>query len=104
MRFDDSEKNSQNSRIYDVLSHYGLMNRIYNAQSSEWLQQIDFGHVQQILKQDRIKSLNYLLKEYFNTKTIIKRIFGLINSVIYFISIILLILKFFLNRHLFCIL
>lgn len=61
MRFDDSEKNSQNSRIYDVLSHYGLMNRIYNAQSSEWLQQIDFGHVQQILKQDRIKSLNYLL-------------------------------------------
>lgn len=33
MRFKDSDKSSQNSRIYDVLNHYGLSSRIYNNEN-----------------------------------------------------------------------
>ncbi len=37
IRFNDSNPNSQNSRVYDVLAHYGLMGQIYNKESDEWL-------------------------------------------------------------------
>lgn len=37
VRFNDANPNSPNSRVYDVLTHYGLMGQIYNKESDEWL-------------------------------------------------------------------
>lgn len=61
MRFMDDDKKSQNSRIYDVLAHYNLKNRIYSADSLEWTKQINYHEVQRILTQDRKKSTDYLV-------------------------------------------
>lgn len=66
MRFKDSDIKSQNSRIYDVLTHYHLMDRIYRADSDEWLQDIDYSEVQEILTKDRSSSLSYLTEAIEN--------------------------------------
>lgn len=61
IRFMDDDKKSQNSRIYDLLTHYDLMNRIYSADSLEWTEQINYQEVQRILTQDRKLSTDYLI-------------------------------------------
>ena len=61
MRFKDEVKDSQNSRIYDLLKHYGLINRIYNEKSEEWVSPIDYSNASQLLKDDRERSLKYLI-------------------------------------------
>lgn len=61
MRFKDADNASQNSRIYDVLSHYNLMDRIYSDESDRWHSKIDFNNVNQILELSRKKSLAYLI-------------------------------------------
>lgn len=61
VRFKDSDGNSQNSRIYDVLNHYHLGNRIYKAGGEDWYGYIDYVKVQEILEADRIFSENYLI-------------------------------------------
>lgn len=66
MRFDDSDKQSQNSRIYDVLNHYGLSERIYNAESDSWTANIDFSNPHKILEDDRKKSTDYLINAIEN--------------------------------------
>lgn len=62
MRFKDSDKVSQNSRIYDVLNHYQLMNRIYSERAKEWSYNIDFTSSNEQLEEDRKTSLDYLVK------------------------------------------
>lgn len=62
LRFNDKDSSSQNSRIYDVLSHYGLMSRLYSRDDSAWLQDIDYSSVNRILAKDRAFSLNYLME------------------------------------------
>ena len=61
MRFSDSDKVSQNSRIYDVLTHYQLMDRIFSDQISKWSHVIDFTFSNKQLEEDRKKSLDYLV-------------------------------------------
>ena len=60
MRFKDSDKSSQNSRIYDVLNHYGLSSRIYNNEKSDWALPIDYSLITKKLDSDREKSVNFL--------------------------------------------
>lgn len=60
MRFNDSDKSSQNSRIYDVLNHYGLSSRIYNNEKSDWALPIDYSLITKKLDSDREKSVNFL--------------------------------------------
>lgn len=60
LRFKDTDKASQNSRIYDLLAHYGLMDRIYNLSTSSWAMGIDYSNVQDILNFDREKSICFL--------------------------------------------
>lgn len=61
MRFQDSDKKSQNSRLYDLLEHYGLMYRIYQKDSDQWSSPIDYQKVQKKLDKDRKFSMNYLV-------------------------------------------
>lgn len=60
LRFSDNSKTSQNSRIYDMLSHYGLSDQLYNNSSSVWLNPINYDGVNTILGSDREKSWAYL--------------------------------------------
>lgn len=66
MRFKDSDKVSQNSRIYDVLNHYQLMNRIYSDKTTEWSDSIDFKYSNMLLEEDRKYSLDYLVNAIKN--------------------------------------
>lgn len=66
IRFDDDDKQSQNSRIYDVLEHYGLRNRIYSKKNDSWTKYIDYSAVSNILNSDREKSISYLLNSIEN--------------------------------------
>lgn len=62
LRFKDTDKESQNSRIYDILNHYGLRSKIYSSDNEdEWLKKIDYTLVQAILAKDRIESVNFLI-------------------------------------------
>ena len=61
LRFKDDAIESQNSRIYDVLSHYGLTKRIYSTMSDDWAQPIDYIHTTELLKADRDRSLKFLI-------------------------------------------
>ena len=62
LRFDDTDLSSQNSRIYNILTHYGLMRRLYNKESVAWLSDIDYSDVKRILNADKIFSEQYLVK------------------------------------------
>lgn len=66
IRFKDSDKASQNSRIYDVLSHYNMMDRIYNEENENWRGKIDFSISNKQLEIDRKKSLDYLINAIEN--------------------------------------
>lgn len=61
MRFQQSDKKSQNSRIQDLLKHYGLTNRIYNKDLSEWVKTVDYTPIQNTLVYDRKHSMDYLI-------------------------------------------
>ena len=60
LRFKDDDQKSQNSRIYDVLKHFDLMNRIYEKGSMKWTKSIDYQPIQEILNKDRQQSMSYL--------------------------------------------
>lgn len=59
IRFNNQDVKSQNSRIFDLLRKYNLNDRVFNNQLN--LYKIDYNYVQQILENDRAKSLDFLL-------------------------------------------
>lgn len=61
LRFKDTDKKSQNSRIYDILNHYKLSSRLYSSGTGEWINEIKYAPVQAILKEDRNKSVKFLI-------------------------------------------
>lgn len=60
LRFKEREGISQNSRIYDILEHYGLRYKLYSSENDDWVKNIDYAKVQKLLNVDRKKSLAYL--------------------------------------------
>ena len=60
LRFVDTDISSQNSRIYDILSHYNLKNRIFET-SAQWYLPIQFKQSEEILISDREKSIQFLI-------------------------------------------
>ena len=60
LRFKDADGLSQNSRIYDILKHYGLLARLYEGDSASWWKPVDYSIVQKQLDMDREQSLSYL--------------------------------------------
>lgn len=61
LRFDDTDCFSQNSRIYDLLNHYQLNNRLYGCGENVF-DKIDFSQAQTILENDRRDSLSFLIE------------------------------------------
>lgn len=62
----DSDTASQNSRIYDSLSHYNLVSHIYNKDSALWHETIDYTPVQAQLSKDRERSEKFLINAIEN--------------------------------------
>lgn len=61
LRFKDSDRGSQNSRIYDVLETFKLQNRLYNEMQDMWSKPIDFKESHAILNRLRIDSTDWLI-------------------------------------------
>ena len=61
LRFKDSDSTSQNSRIYDILSTFGLMGQLYNKNSETWVQLIDFSKFAEKLSKLREDSVSWLI-------------------------------------------
>lgn len=61
MRFQDNDNFSQNSRIYDLLNHYGLISRIYSEIKDDWSKPILYTNITNQLQTDRKESLEFLV-------------------------------------------
>lgn len=61
LRFKDSDKGSQNSRIYDVLDTFKLQNRLYNEMQEMWSKPIDYKESHEILNHLRTDSTDWLI-------------------------------------------
>lgn len=61
LRFKDSDKGSQNSRIYDVLDTFKLQNRLYNEMQDIWSKPIDYKESHAILDHLRTDSTDWLI-------------------------------------------
>lgn len=61
LRFKDSDKGSQNSRIYDVLETFKLQNRLYNEMQEMWSKPIDYKESHEILNHLRTDSTDWLI-------------------------------------------
>lgn len=58
---------SQNGRMYDILSRYGLSNKLYrSAEDTAWQQPIDYAKVDPIIEKEIAESMAYLKKEIAN--------------------------------------
>lgn len=66
MRFKDSDIFSQNSRIYDLLGRYSLMYKIYSNEHTDWMNEIPYNEVNNLLLRDRSMSLNFLVESIEN--------------------------------------
>ncbi len=60
-RFLDDNPQSQNSRIYDLLSHYGLQDRLYTGDLPTNITAVNSKVVQDIVYKDRQYGLSYLV-------------------------------------------
>lgn len=57
---------SQNGRMYDILSRYGILYKLYNPDNTEWLKPIDFDYVDKIMNVEIDDSLKFLKYEIDN--------------------------------------
>ena len=63
-RFKDSDKASQNSRLYDLLERYDVKDRLYNPSSA--LNKIDYNRLNERLSKDIADSEEFLIREIEN--------------------------------------
>ena len=63
-RFKDSDKASQNSRLYDLLERYGVKDRLYNPSTA--LDKIDYNRLNERLSKDIADSEEFLIREIEN--------------------------------------
>lgn len=59
----NSSSESQNSRMYDLLSRYDLEYKLYEEGSNDWLRKIDYTKVDDILEKEIKESMDYLSME-----------------------------------------
>lgn len=65
-RFKKGDKVSQNSRIYNLLEHYGLQSHLFSESSNSWCESIDYQKVHMKLEADRRLSLDFLVNAIEN--------------------------------------
>lgn len=61
LRFKDTEKGSQNSRIYDILNMFGLQDRLFSNDNMNWSEPIDFSEPAKKLDNLRKDSIDWLI-------------------------------------------
>lgn len=61
LRFEDTDKASQNSRIYDVLKTFGLQDRMYSNDEDNWSKPVNFDKPSAILDNLRKDSVDWLI-------------------------------------------
>lgn len=67
MKNEDGETGSQNTRMYDIFSRYGLMYKNYNDDGkTEWQKTIDYGRIDPIIEAEIEDSMKYLKFEIDN--------------------------------------
>ena len=59
----DISSASQNSRMYDMLSRYGLDYKLYDSGSTDWLKSIEYKRVDEILEKEIADSVSFLKRE-----------------------------------------
>lgn len=65
-RFSDKDENSQNIRIYDLLTRYNLRHRLCDEACKIENQSIDYSSVQPLLEKDRKNAKTYLINSIEN--------------------------------------
>ena len=67
MKNADTETGSQNTRMYDILSRYGILYKNYNDDgSADWLRRIDYQRLTPLLESEIKDSMDYLKYEIEN--------------------------------------
>ncbi|WP_239466201.1 polysaccharide pyruvyl transferase family protein [Bacteroides gallinaceum] len=67
MKNADTETGSQNTRMYDILSRYGILYKNYNADGSTgWQQRIDYARLTPLIESEIKDSMDYLKYEIEN--------------------------------------
>lgn len=67
MKNDDKETGSQNTRMYDILSRYGILYKNYNdGGGTGWQQQIDYHRLTPLIEKEIKDSMDYLKYEIEN--------------------------------------
>ena len=57
---DNNSTSSQNTRMYDMLGRYGLLNKIYDGVSEAWKQPVDFEKIGRIVEKEIKESVGVL--------------------------------------------
>lgn len=60
MKSNDTAIGSQNTRMYDILSRYGLLYKNYDGKTEEWFGKIDYQNVDSIIDSEIKESLAFL--------------------------------------------
>ena len=67
MKNADTETDSQNTRMYDILSRYGLLYKNYNGDGgTNWQQRIDYARLNPLIEGEIKDSMDYLKYEIEN--------------------------------------
>lgn len=61
-RFSDEDSQSQNSRVYELLEHFGVSNRLYERGTGDWTKPVSYDSVRRQLAVDRRRAMDYLTK------------------------------------------
>lgn len=59
-RFADNDKASQNSRVFEILNHFGVAYKLFSNKDQKWQKRIDYNNVQKTLDRDRKECLDFL--------------------------------------------
>lgn len=63
LKNNSTDRESQNSRMLDLLNRYGLEYKIYDGNTREWFKNIDYKKVSVIMENEIIDSINFLKSE-----------------------------------------
>ena len=67
MKNEDTETGSQNTRMYDILSRYGILYKNYNVGGNNgWQQPVDYARLTPLIESEIKDSIDYLKYEIEN--------------------------------------